>query len=54
MGFGMVIDLVDIFQVEAKAMLEVLKLAWEWGFDNWKWKPTMLSYWKFCVLVLLV
>ncbi|MBA0608395.1 hypothetical protein Godav_020624 [Gossypium davidsonii] len=50
----MVIDLVDIFQVEAKAMLEVLKLAWEWGFDKWKWKPAMLSYWKFCALVLLV
>ncbi|KAH1123143.1 hypothetical protein J1N35_006303 [Gossypium stocksii] len=28
----MVTSLVDIFQVEAKAMLEGLKLAWEWGF----------------------
>ncbi|PPD79535.1 hypothetical protein GOBAR_DD23537 [Gossypium barbadense] len=33
-GFGMVTSLVDIFQVEAKAMLEGLKLAWEQGFQQ--------------------
>ncbi|KAK5813023.1 hypothetical protein PVK06_028469 [Gossypium arboreum] len=31
-GFGMVTGLVDIFQVEAKVMLEGLKLAYERGF----------------------
>ncbi|KAH1106498.1 hypothetical protein J1N35_010266 [Gossypium stocksii] len=33
-GFGMMASLVDIFQVEAKVMLEGLKLACEWGFQQ--------------------
>ncbi|PPR84334.1 hypothetical protein GOBAR_AA36378 [Gossypium barbadense] len=35
-GFGMVTGLVDIFQVEAKVMLEGLKLAYERGFRQRK------------------
>ncbi|MFQ6631245.1 hypothetical protein Gotur_008821 [Gossypium turneri] len=33
-GFGMVTGLADIFQVEARAMIEGLKLAWAHGFQQ--------------------
>ncbi|MBA0857067.1 hypothetical protein Goshw_007018 [Gossypium schwendimanii] len=33
-GFGMVTGLTDIFQVEARAMIEGLKLAWAHGFQQ--------------------
>ncbi|MBA0852724.1 hypothetical protein Goshw_009019, partial [Gossypium schwendimanii] len=33
-GFGMVTGLTDIFQVEVRAMLEGLKIAWAYGFHQ--------------------
>ncbi|MBA0858916.1 hypothetical protein Goshw_001681 [Gossypium schwendimanii] len=38
----MVTRLIDIFQVEARAMLEGLKIAWDVVFVRWKWRVIML------------